>query len=527
MNNAASKLASVWSGKYAYLLSFIAIIFLGVFLRASFFSGLVFEDSITIARNSWELYSENALPGEFSQFETDFRLLPNEQNLIVLVTGILYQILGVTDFSSVIFPVVSSLVVGILLFSLGKRWIGKSAGILAMFFWFVLPIGVFLSTTLISALPMIALNTLAVSTYFTANERKSNFLNVVSGALFLAGLIFDWTYFLGSAGFVLYHLSNKLPSKAKQVLGFALIAGATIFMLIPLHGSSAASLYYLVSLVFENLILFPLLIIGLVYAGSVKKGDRPGLILMWLAAKSMFLILGARWISETPDLKIIGMSGYWLDVLVPGVLLLGWVFVNRLNKSIIPATLSILSIAILGIFYAIQSVDSSLATLFTVSRIFFGLSLLFIAVLLAVWNRAERVRFSVFILFLASFLLGSLTITNDYWRSYRYTTDDTQAVLQAFADEGKFSLNVMGDDLFSRFSYTNGFEQVATQFGETKLEVLHLERVDAPAVPAGMYVVLTADYKKFILGSEPENWSLKSEFRNSDQQSLLLYKVNP
>lgn len=516
-----------WSGNYTQLLSLVFVIFLGMFLRASFFSGLVFDDSVSIARSSWELYSENELPGEFSQFIVDYRQMPNEQSLIILVTGLLYQLLGVTNFSSVIFPVISSIVVGILLYVIGKLWFGKSAGLLAMFFWFILPIGIFLSTNLFSIMPMIALNTLAVSAFFVANEKQYKNLYVLSGAVFLVGFMLDWTYFFASAGFIIFHLSSRLPSTTRRGIGIAFLAGAIIYLLVPPNGSNAANLYYLISLVFENLILFPLLIVSIVYAGSLASSERPSALLTWLAAKSLFLILGARWIAESPDLTSIGMSGYWLDLLVPGILLVAWLFVSRLDKSPIPLAVSIASATILVLFFAVQNTDPRLALLFTLSRISLGLSLLLIALYLVVWNTPERWRFSIFILFLTAFLLGSLTITNDYWRSYRFATDDAGEVLSSLGAEDEITLNVMGEQLFSRFSYLNGFEEVAAHFGDSELRVLALERVDASSVPPGIYVVMTDDYKSFILGSEPENWTLEREISSSDQQRLLLFRVNP
>ena len=509
-----------------YLLIVLLIFLLGIWLRVAFFRGMVFDESISIAEEAWELFTANPISGSFMQFLRALKNIPSSNILPVFVSGLLYQLFGVSDIWSVIFPILSSLLVGGFLYSFGSLWHSRSVGLLALFFWLMLPINVFLSSNLLPVLPLIALNTLTVLMYLLGRKHHSWIYFVLAGATLLSGLIFSWAYALPNVVFVGYDLLKNQHFVEIKKIGIGLFAIVTLYMLIPPNGAMALNLYYLVPLVFENLFLFPLLILALVYVFSLPRDKRPTDLLIWLAAKAIWLVIGARWISMDPLIETIGISGYWLDLLVPGLVLLAWLFVGRLGERLI---FKIVSLASIGLFFFVLflSIFETLPPwLFTVSRISVGIAFLLIFLFGAAWNSSIKKQIVFFSLFLLTFLVGGWTITNDYWRSYQHTVEDSLDVLTTLETNGEVILFVGEYNLSSRFKYETGFGN-PTEFPNLSLTVADLTQGNANSLPNGSYVVMSDSYKNLVFGMEPENWSLEQEIQNSNQQKLFLYKVNP
>ena len=80
-----------------YLLIVLLIFLLGIWLRVAFFRGMVFDESISIAEEAWELFTANPISGSFMQFLRALKNIPSSNILPVFVSGLLYQLFGVSD----------------------------------------------------------------------------------------------------------------------------------------------------------------------------------------------------------------------------------------------------------------------------------------------------------------------------------------------------------------------------------------------------------------------------------------------
>jgi len=160
-------------------LALLLVVLLALAIRIFFVSGLLLDLSINIAKTSNEFSSvfgaANSQIGfisNFRNFLAELRILPSELSLLVPITGYFYFLFGVSDLSSLLLPLISALGIGILIYLLGSYFFAKASGVIAAFFWALLPLGVFFSINLIAVLPILLLNTFAILLFIISGEGK-------------------------------------------------------------------------------------------------------------------------------------------------------------------------------------------------------------------------------------------------------------------------------------------------------------------------------------------------------------------
>ena len=127
-------------------------------LRLLFSTGVVFEQSHVITRSAWEL--SNYLPTNVSdlgdaqtleQLISTFSALRAEFGirslLFFLPTSVAYSLFGITDATSLLFPISCSLIGLLLMYGIVRLLADEKAGLLAAFFWAILPIEILYAST--------------------------------------------------------------------------------------------------------------------------------------------------------------------------------------------------------------------------------------------------------------------------------------------------------------------------------------------------------------------------------------------
>lgn len=512
---------------------FFAILFFALAIRLVFANGLVFDESVRIATDSWSLYSFDAQGSDASGvdvvkgFLKEVRSLPSETWPVSPALGLLYTLLGVNDLVSILPTLVGSLLACFLIYSLAARLFDQATGLLAAFLWAILPLGVFLSNNLLPVLPLIAIDLIAIYLFFVASTTHSRPAYLLATILVALGFAFDWTFFLSTAVFMILFTAQQKQIPYSRILTLAVGLVTVFLILLPGNGAAAAELFSLNLLLFDNLLFLPLLIISLMFAASAKQTFSLRFLLPWLSLKAGFVLIVAPWILEKPWLNTIGFSGYWLDIITPALILISFQFARRVASFQVKRILFGISVlATLGLF--ILALFSSFpAELLTISRISVGVVFLCIFSFPFLWQSSKSQRnallFGTLILFLS---LAAPSIVHNYAGSYVYLADDARDVRSFITLLNEdVNLFVANEPLYERFRYLNEFQPELSLSNSHALTVALLNHHELEDLPQGSYVVTSDFFLGYAIGTIPDNWVLLSVFENFDQQRLILYHV--
>src|SRR3989344_9101540 len=128
-----------------YFLLLLIVLF-GLALRLAFFSGMGISDSLVYSKTADDLNNGRGI-------NTDSTLTLSTRIGIVNATAFSYKIFGINDFSSVLFPLLTSLASIILIFYFGKLLFNENAGLISALLLSFFPLDVVYSTQLLSDLP--------------------------------------------------------------------------------------------------------------------------------------------------------------------------------------------------------------------------------------------------------------------------------------------------------------------------------------------------------------------------------------
>ncbi len=509
------------------------VLFLGFLNRLVFANGLFFDQSLQTAKSAWYLFSfeslnDGSLPSVLAQgkeFLQEANNLPNEYRPLSIALGLIYKLFGVNDTTSILPSLVASILAGLLVYLLAKSWFGAATGLLACFFWASLPIDIFLSISLLPVVPLIFGSLLAIYLFDRASKVHSWPIYLGSFLIVLLGLTVDWTFYLPTVFFLGYLFLQRFDLNFKKIERILwVVALACIFL--SQIGGDAIDLYNLFLLVFDSFLILPLLLLSLVYAARVTSETPLRLVLLWLAIKAAFIFIAAPWIAQRPIVSTIGMSGYWLDLMLPALILISWQFGKRVGlqrvKSLVFA-ISPSGLFGLLIFYLIPS--SFLNALLTASRISVGLTFFCVFLYLAFWNK-RKTRSLLFAALIIFFLLATPSIVNTYVESYSYSVKDSGEVVTLLSTfDGDIQMFIGDESIYERFLYLSGYQPAHLLNATTTLTLDLLSENRPESVPVGSYILFSDDYLKFVLGTTPSTWSIVKEISSSDQQKLFLYQV--
>ncbi|MEX2144731.1 MAG: glycosyltransferase family 39 protein [Anaerolineales bacterium] len=519
--------------KVAPLLVLVVVVFLGLLLRSAFLQGPVFDQSLQISISAWELYRpavESSQPdsgfgAQAVEFLREVASMPGEFRPLAVVLGLLYVVFGVSDLVSLLVPLLAFASTVVLVCLLARTWFGQATGILATLLWSVLPIGILLSVSLLPALPLTAGSLFAIYLFATAEQRASNRLVLASFFVLLIGLFTAWMYFLPTAvllvSWVAWKKPGQVPIPMYRLFGFLILG----FLFIPGIASQAVDVFYLILLYFENLLLLPLLALVLVVAAKGKQNSPVQFLLLWIGVKATFMVLSAPWLVQHSQFETIGMSGYWLDLILPGIILIAWQFTRRVGEEqVLRSSLIASFVVIAGLIVLNLGVSMNSDLLLTISRVSVGAAILLIFVYIAFWNINHRGALTgLLTAILITFVFASPSIVESYVESYRGKANGVTQVSMMFetVPDDKVAF-IAGDALYQRFLYLNKYQSTFRD-GSQSLSVYLLNQNQLGAVSVGSYVVISIEVLQFDLGVVPSNWMNVMETSNGER--LLVYRI--
>lgn len=186
---------------YVYLFS---IVLFAILLRLVFFSGVSTSDSVAYAKSANDLLN-NKFPSATTQL--------NARIGVIIPTAISYSILGINDFSSVLFPLLTSVLGIIVIFYFGKFLFDENVGLIAAFLLSFFPLDVLYSTRLLSDLPSAFFAGLSIILFLKAEKittKKINYLfYMLSGICLGIAFTIREMAILTTLFFLVYVLYNK------------------------------------------------------------------------------------------------------------------------------------------------------------------------------------------------------------------------------------------------------------------------------------------------------------------------------
>jgi hypothetical protein len=214
------------------------------------------------------------------------------------------------------------------------------------------------------------------------------------------------------------------------------------------------------------------------------------------------------------------VSVYWLQLLAPIAILLGWQFVGLVGGRTARWTIAGVSVAALLVLFAL-SPNADQSWFDTLSRIALGMAFVLFWLFALAAGSVSWAKRSLFAGFVLALTIGLLMPIKTYAGSYAFFSENPrQAIEYLKAANPGARLSIAGAALYDRARYLQGF---VDHSAEVSL-VLFEPSQDIP-VPTGNFVLITEDFQEYILGLRPDNWSLVAEFGQPEYQRVLLYLV--
>jgi len=352
------------------LILFLIVLF-GLALRLIFFSGMGYSDDQYYSKYSYTLGDG-----------TDPNTLAVRIG-ILYATHFFYGILGVNDFSSVFFVLLSSIAGIILIYYFGKLLFDEKTGLLSAFLLSVFPLHLVYSTKLVTDIPSAFFMSLGVYVFLNCELKQKSRINY-----FLSGLLIGIGYLIRESAlliglFFIVYIIYKKPIKKEYFLiplGILIIFIIESLLFYSLTGhlsfrftssqqwlveayakydyfgrlSLPMGLFHYPYLLLTNslLLYFSIFIfIAAAYCIAYKKRETYTL-LFWLLPLLIYLSFGSSGI--TKYLPFRAVDRYLEVIAFPGVLLLAYFLKEKnelIRKVLMPAALVLLVIASIGAVY--------------------------------------------------------------------------------------------------------------------------------------------------------------------------------
>tara|TARA_Y100000310_G_scaffold329294_2_gene398869 strand:- start:1021 stop:2364 length:1344 start_codon:yes stop_codon:yes gene_type:complete len=334
------------------------------------------------------IYSKSA---NYLSKDFENNLLPTASTRIGLVSPVAlsYSIFGISDFSSVLFILLTSLGNVILIFYFGKLLFNRKTGLIAAFMMSFFPLDVVYSTRLLSDLPSAFFMALGVYIflYYEKNSDLNNYFGYLFSGIFIGiGYLIRESALLIALFFITYILYKRKIKKEYFliVLGVLLIILAETFILYLLTGDPLArfnasqgyntealtnvynyfgrldfptGLFHYPWLFFTNklLLYFYIFIFMAICYTLIFKKKSTYTILFWFSSLLLYLSFGSSSFSRFIPFK--AADRYLTIVSIPGILILAFFLSEKnkiIRKVIAPVTILILLIISIGTIYLIE-----------------------------------------------------------------------------------------------------------------------------------------------------------------------------
>ncbi len=186
---------------FIYLLM---VVLFAIIVRLIFFSGIGASDSVYYTKYANDISNNN--------FPTEDKHLNSRIGFLIPVS-FLYGAFGVNDFSSVLFPLITSILGIFLIFFLGKLLFDEKTALVAAFLLSFYPLDVIYSTKLLADLPSAFFSGLSIFLFLNAEKinikSKSYLLYAASGLSLGMAFMIKEMAILTSLFFIGYGLYNR------------------------------------------------------------------------------------------------------------------------------------------------------------------------------------------------------------------------------------------------------------------------------------------------------------------------------
>ncbi len=351
------------------------ILMFGLLLRLLFFSGVGISDDLGYSTNANHLNK-----GWDGEREGEGVITLSTRVGIVYITSISYKLLGVSDLSSVLFVLLSSIGMIALAFFFGRLLFSAKVGLIASFIVAIFPLEIVYATKLLSDVPSAFFMSLGVYMFLFAEKKgRKWFTYFFSGCCIGLGYLIRESAILIALFFVAYLLWKK----SWKMEFFAVGAGVGVFFVVecialfalmgdPLYKYTTVQEFIKESSIMYNyygrldfpegifhypylmltehtlLYLYLFIFVSLWYHLQTRKEGALAL-LCWFIPLTLYLSFGSSSFSSyTP---FVGKDRYLTIVTIPGALLVASMLSQKehvIRKVLLPSVLAILLVGSLG-----------------------------------------------------------------------------------------------------------------------------------------------------------------------------------
>ena len=508
-----------------YFICLLATFFLATLMRWIAPTGLISAQSLERAKEAHALIviygeSENLFTA-ISQHIAQVGWLSTIANFPLSLS---YFAFGVNDHSSTTLSLFSSLVTICLLFAIATKITGSAkAGIIASFFWAILPLDAFYSSSLLLVSPLLALSNGGLYCFIFAKEKRSLAWATAAVILFLPAYYLDPWLTTGPAIFIAASFIPLIPERLRKTLWLFLVLAIALFTATGLVNLSILSSLLVIK---ESYLFLPLFALALVWRTNQREKSE-GEHISRLFSIVLLMLLSATWFQLDPMFVHFGGSKFWLVLMIPMTILIAQYLSSGISTKstlmgifICAVALSVLILA--KVIWTHSEIASNLEAL---SRISNGLA--FIAIWLTAFRQGNLNQGNAFLIFgmIFSFGFGSLSTLASYRQSYQsnYIGLD-QAYKTIDQNLDRSFLVVESQEVANRIEYTKGFNWSHTDLFGVRQNPIIIMKNDPERIK-NSYVLLSLDYVKFTLVHIPNQWIQKGQFGKAQYPNYVIYNV--
>jgi len=355
----------------------LLIVLFGMFLRLIFFSGMGISDSLAYSKTANDI-------NEGRGIDPNSTLTLSTRLGLIFPTSLSYRLLGINDFSSVIFVLLTSIGSVILVFYFGKLLFNEKIGLMAAFLLSFFPLDVVYATKLTSDLPSAFFMALGVYIFLYAEMKckmKYGVSYLFSGIFVGIGYLIRESTLLIALFFIVYIACKRRVKKEYFLVPLGVliifILEAIIFLNVtgdPFYRIHISQRYLVESIAQHNyfgrldfptgLFHYPWLFLTnnlLVYFYTpifialayfiIKKKKSTYVMMMWMVPLLLYLSFGSASLAQY--IPILAKDRYTAIVTMPAILLLSYFFSekNFVKNKITSLALILLLLVSIGTVY--------------------------------------------------------------------------------------------------------------------------------------------------------------------------------
>lgn len=497
--------------------SLLILLVAGLLLLVLYFVGMGLPESLELSHTARNVVSALNSTDPWVEL-TNLRSSVGIRELSVAIPlAAMYSIGGANDATTFVLPIIASLLNIVLIFLISERLYGRSAGLLASFFWMVLPVNIFTPSSLIYFQITISLALLTlwlVDSQPQPAEKKVPWLAPIFGAL----LVGDWVVALFTFGLAatIFMTARKHPTGwipvALLLFSFGLAANFKL-------GFGFIAFYENLIDLPEMEVLLPVLFLTVVASSSRNSANRLPLMLLGISVLGIIFRFTFSPQGSLLNEPLLGLA------MAATVLLLSGILSTRLDlkERLIPLA----SLAFVGIAMILSSMPAklipsyegwdwlSIQSLVPVLKILPGLVFLALIINLVLHrHRSARVSQAAWIFT----LLFTFSLIPYTWDRYQQLRPSFEAVDQAMVAVESMDLDLP--------IYT--VSNAALQSHIDYIRKSNLKTVDLKAIAdlgdASGYILYWED----AVQNPPSNWWQVGAFGRLGLPRLILARVlNP